>query len=443
MSHKSNISISIIATYALVVTLYAVVASQKCYGDNRTPNKNVLYIPHFFQTNTQSSSIKTIRIYKTGWELAEPIIELNSNESITLTFDDLSEFGANYSYRIIHCAWDWTPSDIHYSDFMEGFQENTIPNYSSSMGTTIPYNHYTLTIPNNDVKLKVSGNYKLQIFDTYTPEVTLFEREFMVVEPIASIFANITRPGTGRQITKEQQVNLKVSTNTLRIDDPFSDIRVTVKPLAIPAYEKRGLLPLFVRGTELDYTHPDSLIFEAGNEFRSFNNKNIRTYAPGTASITYRAGEFYTILKSEGSRQTADYSFQSDINGKYAVDCDGVSNPATEADYSRVLFQLPYYDELPGKTVHVYGELTNWQTNQQSQMQYNKGLGRYELELQLKQGYYNFIFVVKDNATGKVDATFFEGSHFATENRYLITIYYMPMGSRYHRLVGVRNVGRD
>lgn len=426
-----------------MVTLLAAIAAQNCYGLNSTRTENVLHQPRFFQNNTQNANIKTVRIYKTGWELAEPIIELHSNESITLTFDDLSEDGATYSYRIVHCTWDWHPSDIHYSDYMDGFNENTVSAYSSAMGTTVPYAHYSLTIPNNDVKIKLSGNYKLQIFDTYAPESTLFEKEFMVVEPIASVLATVTRPGTGKIRDRGQQVNLKVNTNTLRINDPFADIRVTVKPMGIPAYTKQSASPTFVRGAELDYTHPDSLIFEAGNEFRSFNNKSIRSYAPGTASISYRAGEFYTILKSEGSRHNADYSFQSDINGKFSVDCDGAGDPNIEADYSRVLFQLPYYDEIPGKTVHVYGELTNWQTNQQSQMQYNKGLGRYELELQLKQGYFNFIFVVKDTATGKVDATFFEGSHFASENRYLVTVYYMPMGSRYHQLVGVKIVGRD
>nr|HPI70617.1 DUF5103 domain-containing protein [Tenuifilaceae bacterium] len=93
-----------------------------------------------------------------------------------------------------------------------------------------------------------------------------------------------------------------------------------------------------------------------------------------------------------------------------------------------------------GKSVYLFGELTGWQLSPDNRMEYSYQRQAYEISLLLKQGAYSYRFVVADNTTGAVDATYFEGSHFDTENSYMVLVYYRPMGSRYDRIIGYQTV---
>ncbi len=45
-----------------------------------------------------------------GWEISYPVLDLQSNNQLLLSFDDLSDEIKDYSYKIIHCNADWTAS---------------------------------------------------------------------------------------------------------------------------------------------------------------------------------------------------------------------------------------------------------------------------------------------------------------------------------------------
>jgi hypothetical protein len=58
----------------------------------------------------------------------------------------------------------------------------------------------------------------------------------------------------------------------------------------------------------------------------------------------------------------------------------------------------------------------------------------------LKQGVYNYRYLVTNEKTGEVDITHFEGSYYDTENSYTVLVYYKPLGSRYDRLTGYKMI---
>lgn len=64
-------------------------------------------------------------------------------------------------------------------------------------------------------------------------------------------------------------------------------------------------------------------------------------------------------------------------------------------------------------------------------MEYDQENKIYFKELLLKQGFYNYQYLVKGDKP-----YFFEGSHFETENKYEIFVYNRPVGSRVDRLIG-------
>jgi len=55
----------------------------------------------------------------------------------------------------------------------------------------------------------------------------------------------------------------------------------------------------------------------------------------------------------------------------------------------------------------------------------------------LKQGYYNYEYAYLRDGSADGTASIFEGSHYETENDYLVFIYYRNPQERYDRLLGM------
>ena len=49
---------------------------------------------------TYSPTIRTVQLYKEGFELSAPVIELGSSEALVLRFDDLQPYTENLSYTL-------------------------------------------------------------------------------------------------------------------------------------------------------------------------------------------------------------------------------------------------------------------------------------------------------------------------------------------------------
>ena len=119
--------------------------------------------------------IKTI-IFKGPTEDQFPVIQLG--ESMTLEFDDITAKEQDYYYKIIHCDYDWTPSQLLKSQYLAGMDNQRIIDYENSYTTLQPYSNYRLTIPNGNIRLKVTGNYILEKLYSYGE--LQFSRRFVV-----------------------------------------------------------------------------------------------------------------------------------------------------------------------------------------------------------------------------------------------------------------------
>jgi len=413
-----------------------------CYFTNNT---TASIFVHSDDKNTlefiSSPTIRTVKTHKLGWELADPVIELNGNDRVVLTFDDISNTPGNYSYSIIHCDSEWNPSNLFINDYMDGFEVNEIRDYSFSTGTTSSYTHYRLELPNRDVRMRISGNYLIRVFDTYSPDEIILQRRFLVYEPLVNITASIRQPSAGEFRFTGQQVELLLNTARLRITDPFAEVKAVVCQNHLFQGCHEDIKPAFVRGEVLDYSQPNALIFEGGNEYRLFDSKSIRYNGQGIQSISYYGGEFHIQLNEDQDRRSTRYTFYPDLNGRFVVNLERSSQSHIEADYAWTYFTLRTPMEVDeGKSVHLFGELTGWEISPQNRMLFNPARNAYETRLLLKQGAYNYRYLVVDNSTGEVDATHFEGSYFDTENSYTILVYYKPLGARYHRLTGYKKI---
>ena len=107
---------------------------------------------------------------------------MNSSERLLLQFDDFNFDSKDYMYSITHCNSDWSVSDLHFTEYIDGFPENYIQTFDFSFNTKVSYVHYELVLPNSDLRFIKSGNYVLTVYDTKQSEVPLFTKRFMVYD---------------------------------------------------------------------------------------------------------------------------------------------------------------------------------------------------------------------------------------------------------------------
>lgn len=388
------------------------------------------------QDSIFSSSIKTVEIYRKGWQLSYPIISLNSGDKLLFSFDELGSDIKNYSYSIIHCDVDWSKSALYESDYMEGFEVNDIENYDNGFNSVTDYVNYQVEIPNENVSLKVSGNYIIKVFEDTDSENPIIQKRFWVSEELVGITTTIKRPMVIEHIDIAQQVELKVSHASIEIDNAIEDVYIEVRQNNRQDVRISGIKPTFIRQNELVYQLNPKTILPAGNEFRNLNMYNLKYLSEDVDSIWFHNGKNHVRLYADKSRADKPYFSNEDFNGRFYITTEDNSDSKREGDYADVHFTLNC--DLPqsyGK-VYLYGALTNWKISPQYEMKYDFVHQSYYKALTLKQGYYDYAYVYVDNSYGKVSFDEFEGNFFNTENDYIVFVYLKDKSLNTDKLIG-------
>ena len=119
-------------------------------------------------------------------------VAVTDNGGFVISFDHLSEDREYLRYTLTHCTADWTPDQLSYVEYLDGFNEGTIDDYDFSRATTVHYVHYTLTLPNEQTRPTISGNYLLRVYPESNPEDIWLQCRLAVSEGSAVLGAEIT-----------------------------------------------------------------------------------------------------------------------------------------------------------------------------------------------------------------------------------------------------------
>lgn len=416
-------------------TLFYVIISLISFADGKDSNR------FFYQNAVYREEIKSVQIFRDGNELSNPIYELNSDTPLLLKFDELASEAKDYWYTIIHCDADWNESHLIQTEYIEGFPENQITDYAFSMNTTVKYVNYLLAIPNENIKLKYSGNYAIVIYEDKDKEKLVLTRRVHVLEPLVRIEGKVKRATFDPFKGENQEVDFDVYTDRLQVQNPHDDIRVILTQNRRHDNAITRLKPLYIRDGVLSYDYNKENIFPAGNEFRWFDIRTHRYPGENVQSVEFHRPYYHATLLTDEVRSNKKYFPNKEMNGNFVIESqDRVQDFDTECDYTFVHFTLPLPAPLIGGSVNVFGALTDWNANKSNQMTWNPKTAAYELTLLLKQGYYNYQYVYVPAGASVADATNIEGSFSETENDYQILVYYKGPGSRYTRLVGFRQL---
>jgi len=197
------------------------------------------------------------------------------------------------------------------------------------------------------------------------------------------------------------------------------------------------LQPMYVKNNELTYDYNDENNFNGTNEFRFFDLKSLRYASNEVAAITKNSsGVPQIVLVPDEKRTYSTYRTDQDIDGFYLVKNDDAFNDATESEYVNVFFSVPVEQAFVGRNVYIFGELSLWNMSKDFRMSYNNVSKQYEAMVLLKQGYYNYQYMVEEPGRTYGDLTVLEGNHSETDNEYSIFVYHYDINTGYYRVVG-------
>ena len=412
----------------LFVFIFKIISTE---GQQTNPD-SVLYSNHIY-----NDKIKTVQLYKDGWNLSYPIIKLNSKEKLVLNFDLLADQPEAYYYTFIHCDKDWKKSDIFPNDYMTENGETQVEDYANSFNTTVSYIHYTLSFPNDRVNLSLSGNYILEVYPDGKQEEPAITQRFIVTEDATKIDITIHRPQMAKENNTHQQVDFIANYTGLTINDPSRNLFVFILQNGRWDNAKRNLKPDFNGNNELKYNSlSDKNIFQGGNEYRYFDIKSIRNKTEYVKKIDFVNPNYNVYLYPSDNREFKPYFYWQDFNGKYYIAFQEGKKPEVESDYVYVYFTLPSDQLISGGKMFISGGLNNWAFDKNNLMTFNPVRKEYECTMLLKQGWYNYEYVFMKDGEINGTATLFEGSHYETENDYIVLVYYRNPRDRYDRVIG-------
>lgn len=263
----------------------------------------------------------------------------------------------------------------------------------------------------------------------------MLTRRFLVVESLWGIDAQFVRPAKVDKFNTHHEIDFTINYRNFRIQNPQQDVKAYVMQNFRWDNIIGPLPPFAQRETKLVYDFQDRVVFPAGREWRFFDMRAFDSRGESVKRISEKDDYYEVTLYTDQSRGTASYLFRADLNGRYAIDNRQQNQTLDECDYARVLFSLTQNQALDDADVYVFGELSDWRLRPEFKMEYLPEAKAYVVEPLLKQGYYNYEYVVVDRKSGKIDESEFEGNWYETRNDYIILVYYRPFGDRYDRLM--------
>ncbi len=390
---------------------------------------------HVYENKVYVPFIKTVQLYNSQKEQSPPVISLKAADQLLFSFDDLQGGSKNYWYAVEHCTAAWKSSNISTLDFVSSFAEDRITEYSYASRTLQAYTHYSLTLPNEQVKIKTSGNYVLKVYENGQVRKPILTQRFYVTDQRVNL--NFERLPSTDVAERDfvQKINFSIAHPNLRVQLPNQELKTVIMQNLNSNTALVTTRPSFIKPGLLIYHDLKSNEFNGGNEFRKFDTRSLR-YSGAQVNEIVKDSIFKVYLLPDLNRNNKIYSSQFDENGNFFIRNQDDRNYGTESDYVQVVFALDAAAPLTKGDLFVVGRFNNYRLTDENKLSYDTKKQQFSGNFLLKQGLYDYKYVWKDQQTGKLDETLFEGSFFETENTYQVFVYYRKAGSRWDELVG-------
>ena len=397
----------------------------------------VPFISQSMDTSTKvfRSDVKTLQVSNLNDFLGSETIRMNSGDRLRVNFDIIGDEHEYLRYRLLHCNSDWQPSRLMESEYVDGFNEVELTDYAYSSNTYVHYVNYNIEIPNPELPILASGNYLLQVYPENEPDDLLLQTRFSVSENTTAVEGVVTSRTDKGFNTEYQQVSLAIDAGRLGNINPYQDLIVTVEQNRRPETMRTVSHPLRIDRGAVIFDHDMNLIFDAGNEYRRF--ETVRVDYPGmhVDSVKFGGSNWHAWLAEDAFRSDREYVYDQTQQGRFKIDEYNSSDPDLGADYVTVHFLLEA-PQIAGADIYIDGDLTMHAFEETNRMKYDYNDGKYHAYLPLKQGSYNYQYVVVPHNTGYPLTGPIEGNKYETVNEYNVKVFLRTPGSRGDRLIG-------
>lgn len=391
-----------------------------------------------FEDKSYKDEVQTVLLYPADNPLTYPLILLNEPKQLVLKFDVLGDMAYIYNYTLIHCTHDWKASDLRPMEYLSGYEEDQITNYRFSINTLTPYVHHELQFPNQYIQPKISGNYLIVVYDGALDEgKILLTRRFMVVDPQVSISARVPQHPRNPDYGKTaHQIDVEVHAAGFFAGKPGQSFKLNMIQNNRWDNAKIGLHPSHTYNEKLTYEYTEETVFEAANQWRNFDIKSFKYQSERIQKIFIETNYYTVRLWDDERRHRKVYQSEPDIFGRKLIQARQDQDTDIEGDYAWVEFFLQYEAPLTHEEMYVIGGLNDFLLTQKNKMHYNFQRRGYELQLFIKQGYYNYMYAIREKGQAAASTELTEGNHWDTLNEYLILFYYNQPGTTYDQLIG-------
>lgn len=399
----------------------------------RSPRQEMLYDNHAYL-----AAIRSVQLYPVGKENQLPVYTLGSNSTLLLTFDDLRGDVRNYYFGIEYCNQEWTPSRATVLDYVDGFNEDRLEDFTSSKGTSQAYTRYSLTFPSANLKPKLAGNYILKVYEDSDKERLILTRRFYVLHDLVSIAAQIKPSLNVANRPHNQKLDIELRT-ALTIPSPERDLSVYVLQNQRSDNFLKIQKPNFSSTNVFTYNNSATLDFDGRDEFRFVDLRSFRIASERIRTLNSLDSSIVVELNTDEDQFGSSYASTFDENGRFYFRNRDFSDEDIDGDYATVHFSLKTAKTVNGN-IYIVGGFNNYARNAENKLHYDQEKDRWTAALKLKQGLYDYTYVLEDPEKKTVTDAF-SGSHFETGNDYQILIYNRRIGTYWDELVGYSELG--
>ena len=369
---------------------------------------------------SQEKNIKSIELFELKSEKKKFIFDIN--DDIILSFDHLTSTAKNFYVKIEHNDYNWNKSIIRKNEFLNGYDDVRIKNYQYSYNTVQDYINYQFNLSNNEFKIKKSGNYNIVVSDNYG---NLILNEKLIISGKSSTgVIEVTRTDNLNYIESSHQLKVTIPCNSCQINSNKYDYVLVI-------YKNNNLTnplvlykPDYVIAGNFVY---DNLIFGAGLEYLNFDNSKILNTSSEIMEVKINKN-YETILYPDVLENK--YSKEDDLNGSFKT-FSNTNNPRNESEYSLVHFKLSSknlnINQLKND-VFIVGDFNRHQISDRFKLNFEDKY--YEKKILLKQGFYNYKYVINNS---KNDIKNF----WQTENTYTAILYEKDRLDGYFKIISL------
>ena len=292
----------------------------------------------------------------------------------------------------MHCDYDWKQSQLSINEYLTGFDNQRIQDYTNSLNALQIYSHYRIPFPNKLTQLKVSGNYVISILNE--DQEVVFSRKFIIYEPLVSVPMQVKRARNVKDVEYKHNIDFAIKSNTITFQSPLKNVKVLLMQNGKFNNAISDIKPMYTIGNDLIYKYDTETQFWAGNEYLFFENKNIRAANNSIARIDTEGGLYNCFLYTSNARAKNPYTYWPDINGNFSIKNISAENDEIEADYAWIYFSLSAPSFYQNKDIFITGMFNNYALTDENKMEYNAKKGIYEKALMIKQGFTNFNYTI-------------------------------------------------